>query len=121
MTILNEVSLGQHYYTMAVLLRSTLVMISMLLNSESLLQKNISELEAVDKVLLRRILETPVSTGIPALYLELGCIPIKYVIIGRRIMFLHYILNCDTKSKVFFAQRNSPIKNDWSSTVKEDL
>ena len=39
-------------------------------------------------------------------------------------MFLHYILNCDmdeTISKVFWAQENDPISNDWSETIKEDL
>ena len=35
MTILKEVSLGQFYFPMATLLRSTLVMSSMLLNAES--------------------------------------------------------------------------------------
>ena len=73
---------------------------------------------------MRRILETPTSTGVPALYLELGCIPIRFIIMGRRIMFLNYILNCDTNetiSKVFWAQETDPLPNDWCVTVKEDL
>ena len=39
-------------------------------------------------------------------------------------MFLNYILNCkkdETIVKVFRAQENDPLPNDWSCTVKEDL
>ena len=39
-------------------------------------------------------------------------------------MFLNYILNCkkdETILKVFRAQENDPLPNDWSNTVKEDL
>ena len=39
-------------------------------------------------------------------------------------MFLHYILNCDkneTISKVFWAQQQSPLKNDWSATIQNAL
>ena len=69
-------------------------------------------------------MEAPISTGVPALYLELGCIPIRFIIMGRRIMFLNYILNCDpneTISKVFWAQEADPLPNDWVCTVKEDI
>ena len=43
---------------------------------------------------------------------------------GRRVMFLHCILNCDSTEtifKVFWAQVNDPLPNDWSEIVKEDL
>ena len=39
-------------------------------------------------------------------------------------MFLHHILNCDDSrliSQVFWAQVNSPVKNDWVLQIKEDL
>ena len=127
MTILKEVSLGEFYFPMAVLLRSTLLMSSILLNSEAwvnLSQQNIIDLESSDHTLLRRLLETPVSIGIPGMYLEVGCIPVRFIIMGRRIMFLHYILNCDkneTISKVFWAQKQNPLPNDWSETVQEDI
>ena len=43
---------------------------------------------------------------------------------GRRILFLNYILNCnenETIQKVFWAQVKDPVPNEWSSTVKNDL
>ena len=39
-------------------------------------------------------------------------------------MFLHHILNCDGErlvNQVFWAQEQSPAKNDWVLQVKEDL
>ena len=39
-------------------------------------------------------------------------------------MFLHYVLSRDESellSQVFMAQSNSPVKNDWSEKVKNDL
>ena len=48
----------------------------------------------------------------------------KYVIISRRVNFLHYILSQDEDSllsRFFDAQCEDPIKGDWASTVKRDL
>ena len=50
------------------------------------------------------------------LYLELGCLPIKFIIASRRLSFLHYRLK-----EVFDAQRKKPLKDNWCTTVMEDL
>ena len=89
-----------------------------------LTQYNVEELEDVDKNLLRRILDTPISTPIESLYLEMGCIPLRFIIMGRRIMYLHYLINLDTEEmlyKFFIAQWENPVRNDWTETIKKDL
>lgn len=43
---------------------------------------------------MRRILDAPSKTLIASLYLELGIMPIRFILIGKRLMFLHYILKC---------------------------
>ena len=86
--------------------------------------KQIKELEEVDKLLLQRILQVPGSTPTEALYLELGCYPIRYTIMGRRIMYLHEILNRSEDGmlyRFFEAQLKNPVKNDWTEQVKDDL
>ena len=119
MNILREVSLGQYYFVIARLLRETMFLSVMLLNSETWLnmtQSDIEELESVDRTLLRRILEAPVSTPGPALHLELGCAPVRLIIQAKRILLLKYILSRSKEeliSKVFWAQNDEPIKNDW--------
>ena len=58
------------------------------------------------------------------LYLESGCTPIKFLLKAKRIMFLYYLLNRNKNeliSKVLYAQKEDPLKNDWFSTVTEDL
>ena len=127
MSILQSVSLGYFYFEIAKLLRESMLVNGTLFNSEvwyGLTQYNIAELEDVDKVLLRRVLGTPISTPIESLYLEMGCIPFRFVIMGRRLMFFHYLANLEDEemlSKFFVAQWEHPVSNDWTETVKKDM
>ena len=73
---------------------------------------------------LRRILKVPTSTPIASLYLETGCIPIRYVMKMKRIMFLHHILTRNPSAliaRAFWAQVAQPVKGDWCIVVREDL
>ena len=56
--------------------------------------------------------------------METGSIPVRFVIISRRINFLHYILCEDENSllgRFFKAQCAEPVRGDWASTVRKDL
>ena len=78
----------------------------------------------VEELLMRRVLEAPCSTPVEALYLELGLIPIKYIFKGRRLMFLHYVLNLNEEemlSQFLWTQWKSPVSSHWTETVKEDM
>ena len=58
------------------------------------------------------------------LYLESGNIPIRFILMSKRLNFLHYILNEEEGSLIgifFTAQCENPTKKDWVSSVKEDL
>ena len=104
-----------------------LLISSLLSNSESwynLTEEDLKQLEQVDEKLLRGVLECPVSTPKEMLYLELNCIPVRYIIMSRRLNFLHYILNEDENSLIFtffMAQLEQPSRQDWCQTVIEDL
>ena len=81
-------------------------------------------MEQIDEYLLRSILETGRSTPKVMLYLEMGCMPIRFILMKRRIIYLHYILHQDKKSllfKVFQAQKSNPVHGDWCLTVEEDI
>ena len=103
----------------------------MLANYEAwvgLSKKNIADLEAVDKQLLRTIFSSDLTkhsnTPIELLYLETGTIPIRFILMSRRLNFLWYLLNQNEDnmlSKFFQAQCESPIRGDWVLTVKQDL
>ena len=65
---------------------------------------NIVNLEKVDEQMLRGILSAHRMTPRALLYLELGCLPVRYIIKSKRLMFLHYILSQteDSLIKMFF-------------------
>ena len=73
---------------------------------------------------LRKVLNAHSKTLIEALYLELGCLPIRYIIMARRINYLYYLTHLNDNellSKFFAAQKDSPKNGDWILTVKETL
>ena len=64
------------------------------------------------------------STCTEALYLETGCLDISSIIKGRRVKYLHYMVNSDKQGmlfKFFRAQWEFPTKGDWSEQCKDDL
>ena len=99
---------------------------SVLCNSEvwyNLSESNLSQLEAIDENLLRRIFETGSSTPKAMLYLELGIYPVRFIIQNRRVMYLHYILTNKNilPYRCYQAQLRNPCKGDWSETINNDL
>ena len=96
MNILDTVSLGYHYIKIALLLRESILLNGMLTSVEvlhNLRESEIQEFQYIDKLLLRKILQSKISTPWESFYLELGIIPIKFIIKAKRIKFLHYILS----------------------------
>ena len=127
MAMLKEISLGHYYFEIASLLRETLFMNAFLWNMETwynIRKSDYEEIEKIDRILIKRILGVPSSTPSALLYLELGLVPLKYIIQARRLTFLRYILSRkedDLLLKFFMAQMREPSKNDWCQTVKDDL
>ena len=127
MSMLDDICFGKFYFEVAIILRDTLLISSLLTNAEAwynLTLSDIRELESIDETLLRRILECPVSTPREMLYLDLGVIPIRYIIMMRRLNFLKYILLEDKNSlihKFLKSQLSQPTFNDWGQTVVNDV
>ena len=75
-------------------------------------------------MLLRYVLETPFSTPVEALYLELGILSINTTIKARRINYLHCLvtsIESEMLGKFFKAQWDYPTHNDWINQIKTDL
>ena len=114
------------------MLRSSLLLSSLISNSESwvgLTKKQISDLESVDEELFRNIFSIDQSkahskTSLELLYLETGSIPIRYILMSRRLNFLWYLMHQKEDSllsRFFCAQCENPTRGDWVSQVKEDM
>ena len=126
-SILNETCFGPFYFEMAMVLRNSLLINSMLTNSEAwygLTKNDIEELESVDLFLMRKIFEVPFSCPKEMFYLETGCMPINYIIMSRRVMFFHSILHEEKDSMIYRflkAQMENPDKGDWILDVKKNF
>ena len=73
MSNFEEIRFGPYVKEVAVILRNSLLLSTILSNCESwynLTLKDIEELEAVDELLIQRIFETPCSTPKEMLFLE---------------------------------------------------
>ena len=127
MQILQSVCYGKYYFEVAMVLRSSLLLSSLLLNSEAwvnLSDKNIRSLEQTDEILLAKILDSEANTSNVFKYLELGVYPVRYEIMKRKILFLHYLLQQDKHSmiyKVLESTRQNPLNNDFVKTCNKYL
>ena len=127
LAILNDTSLGYHYFEIFVTLRNVIFISSFLTNCEcwyNVTEGEIRSLEDVDKTMIRRALNLPFSTPVEFLYNELGIMRIRDIIQYRRVMFLHYLLNRPEQEllyRFFMAQLRDPTEDDWCLTVQDDL
>jgi hypothetical protein len=127
LNILEGIPFGKLYFQVAILLRNSLLVSSMLCNSEAwfdLTDAELNLLETVDLTLLRSILKAPKSTPKEMIFLELGLVPFREMIRQRRLNFLHYILSQGADSllfQVFEKQCADRKKKDWVTTVLKDL
>ena len=126
-SILEEICFGKNFFTVFIILRDSLFINSILLNSEvwySMSKSNIEELEKVDNILLKKVLEVPSSTPTAMIHLELGTIPIRFIIKTRRLMFLQYLLQENENSllyKFLSAQIDDPKEGDWWLYIIQDI
>ena len=128
MNILEKISLGESYFRIAMLLRESIFLNSVLTNGEvwyGLEKSDIKHLEDLDLILLRKMLNKPFSVPADAVYLELGWLNIETILKSRRLNYLHYLVNQDESSMLyqfFMAQWKYPgRKNEWTEQVKTDL
>ena len=118
LTMLDNIQFGKYHFEAGVILRNSLLVSSMLFNSEAWYNVTKAELElieTVDLMLLRGILKAPKSTPKEMLYLELGLLPFREIIRKRRLTFLHYILHESKNSmisRVFKSQRKNRTAKD---------
>ena len=127
-TILDEGYFGRFYFEAALMLREALFLNSCLLNSEvwyNITNNDIQQLEASDNNLIHSvILECPKYTPVSIMFLDLGIIPIRYILKKRRTLFLQYILKQKSDSLLhtfFMSQNEKRLKGDWASLVEQDM
>jgi hypothetical protein len=125
--LLVEMMAGDEHFLMATLLRNSCLVSSMIFNCEAwygLTLKQVKILEREDENLMRKVLGCPSKTPIHLMYLELGWLPIRFIIQSRRLNFLKYVLDTKETSlvkQVFNEQISKPQKSDWVNIVAKDM
>ena len=127
LAILDEIPLGRYKIEIGLLLRQAMLVNGMLFNSEAwhaITENEIKMLEVVDESLLRALVNGHAKTPLEFLYLEAGAVPIRYIIISRRLCFHQTILKRDIKEltrKIYEEQKVNPTPGDFSELVKNDF
>ena len=125
-TSINERPYGKKKIKVAKLMREAILLNGLLNNSESWInmsKKDLKDLERPDMILQRQILSTSGNPSKCFIQLELGIIPVKFVIMQKRLNFLHYILHEDMESmikQVFITQREDSRKGDFKDLTHID-
>ena len=73
---------------------------------------------------MRKIFNCVSTTPTEAYYLETNSLPLRFVIIARRLMYYWTILAkpaTELVQQVFQTQKLSPVKNDWCLQIEDDL
>ena len=93
---LSERPYGKHSFKAALLMRQAMLLGGMLSNAEAwthLTEVNLAKLQMPDTFLLKALLSSSGNPSKVFMCLELGVIPVRYVIMEKRLNFLHYILS----------------------------
>ena len=126
-SLLQEISFGEFYFEMGTLFRSSMLINSVLCSSEVLYgikSDHIDTLEKCDKLFFSKIFGVPNSCAYESFFLETGAIPIRFIIIGRRLIYYWTLLNKseDELAKKFLKiQKQFPVCDDWILQVEENL
>ena len=112
---------------MAVLFRQSMLLNSILCNSEvlyGLKKSHIETLESVDKYFWRKVFNCPISTPTETFFMESNTIPLRFILISRRLMYYWNIVQMDDSQlvkRVFNAQKISSCQDDWYLQISEDM
>ena len=127
LAMLKEAPLGWTKVKAGLKLRKAMLINGVMFNSESwhgVTKEDVRNLERVDEALLSGLVTGHAALPLPALYLELGVEPLRYIWACRRIMYLHTLLNRSNKEitkKVLNAQIVQPSKGDFCELVNRDI
>ena len=118
---------GKFHFQIAIILRNSILLSSILSSSEvwyGITQHEFEQLEQVDEMWMRNLMNCSSTVPKDLLYLELAVLPIRFIIQTRRLLYLHHILQQKEDSllyRFFMAQLKNPTQKDWVSQVLEDM
>ena len=125
--LLKELPLGNLKTEVGLAFRQAWLINGILYNSEvwhGLRECDGNNFAAIDKHLLRGLVDSHSTTLVEHLYLEMAALPIPHVMRARRLLYLQTILkrhDSELTKRVYMCQKANPLPGDWCLKVKEDL
>ena len=104
LAIIKEAALGLYKIMSGFVLRKAMLLNTMLVNSEawhSFDQNQVKALEKIDEALIRGIVQGHSKIPVPALYLETGQVPVRFILACRRILYLQTIVKRNPEELIF--------------------
>ena len=86
--------------------------------------KHLEMIEECDKMLMRKLFNCPEGTPLEAFFLETSALPVRFILMGRRLMYYWTILNKPNDElvrEVFDAQNIFRTQDSWIVQVENDL
>ena len=126
-TVLNRTSLGHYYYEIGLVMRDTVLVSKLVFNSEvwyNVSDNQISKLEKIDEMWFRRMFNLAKSAPREGMYIECGKMPVRFIVIMRRLMYFWHILHKDESellSRFLSAQQLSASQTDWIQQVRKNM
>ena len=123
--MVDGLSLGHFYYNISFKFRECKLLNGILTNAEvwyPIKDTQIEVLEDIDLMFLRKLTKGHSKTAKEAFHMETGLLPIRFVCMKRRVMYLHNILTKPKKEmiwKFYDVQKNIHTKNDWYALVQK--
>ena len=125
-SLLSSISLGMYYFDIAMILRDSMLLNSILVSCHSwylVSKKHIESLESLDILYMKKCFNSHSKTVRENYYLETGKIKMRYILSKRRLMYLHHILTRDKSElifKVYQAQGLKPTKGVWFTMIQNE-
>ena len=124
--MVNGLSLGHYYFKISFLFRETMLVNGILTNAEvwyPVSDAQLEVLENIDLMLIRKIVKGHSKTAKEALFLETGLMPLKFICMKRRLMYLHTIVSRESielTRRFYEVQKSIYTKNDWFQLVQQN-
>ena len=124
--MVDGLSLGHFYYKISFMFRECKLLNGILTNTEiwyPITNTQIEVLEDIDLMFIRKLVKGHAKTAKEAFHMETGLLPIRFVCMKRRVMYLHHILSKPTSEmirRVYEVQKQIYTKNDWYSLVQDN-
>ena len=125
-SMLSSISFGSFHFDIAMVLRESQFVNSIMTNSEiwhNVLSRHTESLGKMDHDLFRKIFNSHSKTAYESYYFELGKYPLRFIWAKRRFMYLWQILHIEQDEltrKVYETQKITNTKGEWYEIVKKD-